>query len=105
MPNAFTKQATASPAANARPAIASAKTRFIVGHDSRSFCSKAWKMSHSLTNPLSGGSPAMAMAPTRKHVAVHGCRLMRPPSNSMSRVPVPCSTPPAAMNSRLLKAA
>ncbi len=105
MPNAFTKAATARPAARARPAMARAKARFIEGCGSRMFCSSAWKVSHSLTKPLSGGSPALATAPARKQAAVHGWRLISPPSASMSRVPVPCRTPPAAMNSRLLKAA
>src|SRR5439155_355379 len=89
----------------ARPAMARAKTRFSEGCGSRTFCSSAWNMSHSLTKPLSGGNPAIATAPTRKQAAVHGWRLISPPSASMSRVPVPCRTPPAAMKSRLLNAA
>ena len=71
----------------------------------RTFCSSAWNVSHSLTKPLSGGSAAMATAPTRKHAAVHGMRFISPPSASMLRVPVACSTAPAPRKSRLLNAA
>ena len=62
----------------------------------------AWKVSHSETKPLSGGSAEMAMQPAKKANAVSGMRWMRPPSFSMSRSPVAVSTAPAPKNSRLL---
>ena len=40
-------------------------------------------MSHSLTNPLSGGRAEMATAPIRKKKAVFGIRLISPPISSM----------------------
>ena len=62
----------------------------------------AWKISHSETKPLSGGSAEIATQPTRKTKAVCGMRWIRPPSCSMSRSPVAVSTAPAPKNSRLL---
>ena len=75
IPNALTKHAAASPAVRASPARASANTRFSAGLRTLRFWSNAWNVSHSLTKPLRGGSPAMAAEPTRKHAAVHGMRL------------------------------
>src|SRR2546426_11753367 len=60
----------------------------------RVFCSKATNVSHSLTNPLSGGSAAIAAEPTRKHGAVQGIRLMSPPIPSMLRVAVAWAAAP-----------
>jgi hypothetical protein len=85
--------------------MASVNTRLRPGSEICTFCRSAWKVSHSLTKPLSGGSAAMAAEPTKKAAAVHGIRLTRPPSASRSRVPVACITAPAAMKSRLLNAA
>ena len=64
-----------------------------------------WKIIHSLAKPLSGGRAAIAVDPTRKHRAVWGIRLMRPPISSMLRVPVACSTAPDPRNRSPLKAA
>ncbi len=105
MPNAFTKQAMASPLVSARPAIPRAKTRLSSARSILRFCSRAWNVSHSLTKPLSGGSAAMAAEPTRKAAAVHGMRLISPPIASMFRVPVACRTAPAPRKRRALKAA
>ena len=63
----------------------------------------AWKISHSETKPLSGGSAEIATQPTRKAKAVSGMRWISPPRCSMSRSPVAVSTAPAPKNSRLLK--
>src|SRR5262245_8646339 len=72
-------------------------------HERRWGLSKiAWKVSHSETKPLSGGSAEIAAQPTRKTKAVCGMRWMRPPGCSMSRSPVLVSTAPAPKNSRLL---
>ena len=65
----------------------------------------AWNASHSLANPFSGGSPEMASAPTRKHVAVHGIAPVKPPISSMFRVPEAAATLPAPRNSRPLNTA
>ena len=51
-------------------------------------------MSHSLTNPFSGGSPEMAIAPIRKQNAVTGMRRIRPPILPCCACPVACSTAP-----------
>ena len=76
-----------------------------MGWAMRVFWSKATKVSHSLTNPLSGGSAAIAAEPTRKHAAVQGIRLMSPPIPSMLRVPVAWTTAPAPRKRRVLNAA
>src|SRR5262249_8529708 len=62
----------------------------------------AWKVSHSDTKPLSGGSAEIAAQPTRKTKAVCGMRWISPPRCSMSRSPVLVSTEPAPKNRRLL---
>ena len=63
----------------------------------------AWKVSHSETKPLSGGSAEMAAQPRRKVTAVVGMRWISPPKCSMSRSPVAVSTAPAPRNSRLFE--
>ena len=63
---------------------------------------RPWKISHSLTNPFSGGRAAMPSVPTRVMTALRGSRWISPPSRSMSRVPVVCSTTPASRNSSVL---
>lgn len=60
-------------------------------------------MNHSDTKPLSGGMAEMASDPTRKHTAVTGMSRARPPSTSMLRVPVACSTLPAPRNQKPLE--
>jgi hypothetical protein len=105
IPNAFTKQAMASPPVRARPAMPRANIRF---SSARSICwvwSSAWNVSHSLTKPLRGGSAEIAAEPTKKQAAVHGMRLIRPPISSMFRVPVACRTAPAPRKRSALKAA
>lgn len=62
-------------------------------------------MNHSDTKPLSGGMAEMAREPMRKHTAVMGITFARPPSTSMLRVPVACSTLPAPRKSRPLNMA
>ena len=102
MPKARTKQAAASAAASASKAP-TAGTRNFNPHDGSCGLSRiAWKVSHSETKPLNGGSAEIATAPTRNAKAVAGMRWMRPPSRSMSRSPVLVSTAPAPKNNRLL---
>ncbi len=55
-------------------------------------------ISHSLTNPFSGGMAANASAPISIAMPVRGIRFINPPSRSMSLVPAPCSTLPAQRN-------
>ena len=57
---------------------------------SRKDCSN----SHSDTNPLRGGSPAMASTPMSVSHATHGIRWMRPPRCPRLRSPVACNTAP-----------
>ena len=64
---------------------------------------RPWKISHSLTNPLSGGSAAMPSVPAKAITADLGSRCTRPPSRSMSRLPVACSVTPASRNSSALE--
>ena len=47
----------------------------------------ACRVSHSEAKPLSGGIPAIAIAPTRKGPPVHGIRRRRPPRRSSSSDP------------------
>jgi len=63
---------------------------------------RPWKISHSLTNPFSGGSAAMPSIPAKAITAERGRRWIRPPSRSMSLVPAACSVTPASRNSRVL---
>ena len=86
--NTFTKHVTASAAVSASPAPHSAKTIFAPVEDSSAERSIVCSVSHSLTKPLNGGSAAMDSVPTRKPSAVSGIHLIKPPSRSMSRVPV-----------------
>ena len=101
-PKALTKQAAAS-AADSASMAPTAGTMILRPQDGSAGLSRiAWKVSHSETKPLSGGSAEMAMQPARKAKAVTGMRWMRPPRCSMSRCPVATSTAPAPKNSRLL---
>src|ERR1019366_3466626 len=71
-PNALTKQAAASAADNASSAP-TAGTRNFNPHDGNCGLSRmAWKVSHSETKPLSGGSAEIATQPTRNTKAVCG---------------------------------
>src|SRR5436309_3205196 len=65
----------------------------------------ACNSSHSDTNAVPGGSADAASAPTPNAAVVNGIRARSPPSASRSRLPVPCSTDPAARNSSVLNAA
>jgi len=58
--------------------------------------------SHSLTKPLSGGSPEMAAAPRANSPAVQGIVRHSPPNWLISRVPVACKTEPAPKNNNAL---
>ena len=102
-PNALTKQAAASAADNAS-ITPTAGTISLMPQDGTSGLRRiAWKMSHSETKPLSGGSAEIAMHPARNVKAVSGMPRMRPPRCSMSRSPVAVNTAPEPKNSRLLK--
>ena len=105
MPNALTKHAIARPPVSARLAMPRVKTRFCPTDSRRMFWNSARNVSHSLTNPLSGGSAAIAAEPIRKQAAVHGIRLMSPPIASMFLVPVAWTTAPAPRKSSALNAA
>src|SRR5262249_31917743 len=102
-PTTFTKQATASVPTSASAGAANAPTSH-----SRLDSDVAWRnrpryTSSSLTNPLSGGSQQRATAPSVNASAVQGIARERPPSLSISRVPVACTTAPAERNSSALK--
>src|SRR6266511_353003 len=92
--NTFAKHVTASPAVNANKAPEIAKTILIGVEDSTAERSIVCSVSHSLTNPLSGGSAEIDNTPTRKKALVHGIRRTMPPRRSRSRVPAPASTAP-----------
>ena len=68
-------------------------------------CSSACSVSHSEAKPFSGGSPAIANAPTRNAPPVHGMRRSSPPSRSSSSEPTAFSNAPAPRNSSALKTA
>ena len=98
----MTKQAAASAAPSAKVAP-TAGTRNLSGHcGSCGLIRIAWKVSHSETKPLSGGSAEMATQPMSTAAEVCGMRWIRPPSFSMSRSPVALCTAPAPKNSKLL---
>ena len=101
-PKALTKQAAASAADSASSAPTAGTRNFRPHCGSCGLSRIAWKVSHSETKPLSGGSAEIAAQPTRKAKAVCGMRWIRPPRCSMSRSPVAVSTAPAPKNSRLL---
>ena len=102
-PNALTKQAAAS-AADRASIAPTAGTISLMPQDGTSGLSRiAWKVSHSETKPLSGGSAEIATHPVRNAKAVSGMRWMRPPRCSMSRSPVAVRTAPEPKNRRLLK--
>ena len=72
MPNALTKHAAASAAESASSAP-TAGAKIFSAQDGNSGVSKmAWKVSHSETKPLNGGSAEMATQPTRNAKAVRG---------------------------------
>jgi hypothetical protein len=101
-PKALTKQAAASAAERAKSAPTAGTANFSP-HCGKSGLSRiAWKVSHSETKPLSGGSAEIATQPTRKQNAVCGMRWIKPPRCSMLRSPVEVSTAPAPKNNRLL---
>ena len=102
-PKALTKQAAASAADSASSAPTAGTRNFRPQAGNCGLSRIAWKVSHSDTNPLSGGSAEMATQPTRNTKAVCGTRWISPPRCSMSRSPVALSTAPAPKNSRLLK--
>ena len=70
MAKTFTKHVTASAAVSASPAPQSAKIIFAPGEDNSAERNMVCKVSHSLTNPLNGGSAAMENVPARKASAV-----------------------------------
>ena len=101
MPNALMNAATARALVRARPRIATTDvkdTTFIAPIPPK----RAMKVSHSLTNPFSGGSAAIDAAPMRKSKEVIGMRFVRPPSSSIFDVPVEYITDPAPVNKRFL---
>ncbi len=104
-PKALTKQTAASAAERASMAPTTGTANF------RSHCGStdpariAWKVSHSETKPLKGGSAEIATDPIRNTKAVRGILWMSPPRCSMSRSPVATSTAPEPRKSRLLNMA
>ncbi len=105
MPNAFTNVAAASPPVRATTATAIGIVTATAAVDDGRLCTSACRSSHSLTNPLSGGSAAIANAATANVAPVTGMRRASPPRRSRSRVPVACRTDPAPRKSNPLKAA
>src|SRR5580765_4416842 len=73
-PNALTKQAAASAADKARSAPTAGAVSFNPHCGSCGLRRIAWKVIHSETKPLNGGSAEMAAQPTRTTEAVCGMR-------------------------------
>src|SRR5216683_600802 len=73
-PKALTKHAAASAADNASTAPTEGTRIFRPHCGSAGLKRMAWKVSHSETKPLSGGSAEMAAQPTRKAKLAHGMR-------------------------------
>lgn len=105
IPNAFTKHAAARPPVNARLPAERIKIPLIIALWAEIPAKRLWNVSHSLTNPLNGGKPEIAIAPTRKKIAVNGISFMSPPYFSMFRVWVCDITEPAPKNNKDLKTA
>ena len=63
----------------------------------------AWSVSHSEAKPLSGGTPAIAIDPTRKAPPVQGMRRSSPPIRSRSSEPTARSKAPAAEEQQRLE--
>src|ERR1700684_4246160 len=59
-----------------------------------------WKISHSLTNPFSGGSAAIPSVPAKAITEALGIRCASPPSRSMSRGAVAGEGYPGAFGRR-----
>ena len=70
MPNAFTKHAAASAAERARSPPTAGTRNFSTHCGSCGLSRIAWKVSHSETKPLKGGSAEIAAEPIRKANAV-----------------------------------
>src|SRR6185312_6751831 len=79
MPKALTKQAAASAADNASNAPTAGTRNFNPQEGNCGLNNMAWKVSHSETNPLSGGNAEIAVQPTKKTNAVCGMRWINPP--------------------------
>ena len=103
MPNALTKQAAASAADSANAAPIAGARNFSTHCGTWGLSRIAWKVSHSETKPLNGGSAEIAAEPMRKAKAVSGMPWMSPPRRSMSRWPVAVRTAPEPKKRRLLK--
>ena len=88
----FTKQVTASAAVSARAAPQRAKTILIDVDDKTALRNSACKVIHSLTKPLNGGTGGNREASNEEDDREPGNRRERPPSWSISRVPVSAST-------------
>src|SRR6266851_8383642 len=73
-PKALTKQAAASAADNASNAPTAGTRNFKPQDGNCGLSRMAWKVSHSDTKPLSGGSAEIATQPTRNTKAVCGIR-------------------------------
>src|SRR5205823_13587841 len=73
-PNALTKHAAANVADRARSAPTAGTKSLSPQEGSCGLTRIAWKVSHSDTKPLSGGSAEIAAQPTRKTKAVCGMR-------------------------------
>ena len=86
-PTTLTKQKTASAAVAARPAAAMAPASPSPREGPRATWTSACRVSHSEAKPLSGGTPAIAIDPTRKAPPVQGMRRSSPPMRSRSREP------------------
>ena len=104
-PLALTKANAASAAVAARPAAATAAARPTPSDGPKAAWTSACSVSHSEAKPFSGGTPAIASAPTRKAPPVQGIRRSRPPRRSRSSEPTARSKLPAARNSSALKTA
>ena len=104
-PNAFTNVATASPAVRATVATAIGITTAVATPPAARPCTRACSSSHSLTNAGPSGNADPASAPSPNAAVVPGMPGRSPPSESRSRLPVACSTEPAARNSSVLNAA
>src|SRR5260370_33329398 len=73
-PNALTKHAAANAAARASRAPTAGTIIFRAHCGNSGLCNMAWKISHSETKPLNGGSADIATQPTRTAKLVDGMR-------------------------------
>jgi len=104
MPNAFTKQTAARALVRASPAPLKSTRIFVILSERLILSNWAWKVSHSLTNPLKGGR-AIWILPLSRKKRCPGHSFDKSPYSSIFLVWVEYTREPAPRKSRDLNTA